>query len=121
MNDVADVDLSYAGDSVDGRGELRIAKLRLRPLDRRLVGLDCGIELRDLRGLGLHQVRSSPALIAQSRRACEIGLRVRQLSLIAGAVGVRVIELRLITTRSDHGDQHPGLYDSRFGCIAFRD
>src|SRR5262249_46345371 len=31
MNDVADVDLSYAGDSVDGRGELGIAELRLRP------------------------------------------------------------------------------------------
>src|SRR4051812_23238944 len=31
MNDVADVDLSYAGYSVDRRGELRIAELRLRP------------------------------------------------------------------------------------------
>ena len=41
MNDVADVDLPYAGHSVDGRGELRVAQLRLRPFDRRLVGLDC--------------------------------------------------------------------------------
>src|SRR3954447_11351063 len=31
MNDVADVDLSYACYSVDRRGELRIAELRLRP------------------------------------------------------------------------------------------
>src|SRR3981189_910329 len=31
MNDVADVDLSYAGHSIDRRSESRIAELRLRP------------------------------------------------------------------------------------------
>src|SRR5262245_28002989 len=121
MNDVADVDLSYAGDSVDGRGELRIAELRLRPFDRRLVGLDGGLKLRDLRVLGLDQLRSSPALIAQCRVAFEIGLRVRQLGLIAAAVRRRLVELRLIRTRIDDGEQIAGLYGLPFAEVDFCD
>src|SRR5262249_28968821 len=87
----------------------------------RLVGLDCGIELRDLRGLGLDQLRSGPAFIAQCRVAFEIGLRVRELGLIAGAVGVRLFELRLIWTRIDLGEQVAGLYALPLGEIDFCD
>src|SRR5437588_12511841 len=121
MNDVADVDLPYAGDSVDGRGELRVAQLRLRPFDLRLVGLDCRVQLRDLRGLRLDQLRSGPALIAQGCVAFEVGLRVGQLGLVTGAVRSRLIELRLIRTRIDHGEQIAGLYSLSFGEVDFRD
>src|SRR6516225_1112465 len=121
MNDIADVDLSYAGHSVDRRGELRIAELRLRPFDRRLVGLDGRLQLLDLRLLGLDQLRSGPALITQRAIPFEIGLRVRQLSLIAGAVRVRLIELRLIRTRIDHGEQIAGLHGLPFGEVDFGD
>src|SRR5262245_56291345 len=119
MDDVADVDLSYAGDSVDGRGELRITELRLRPFDRRLVGLDGRVQLGDLSGLGLDQLRRSPALIAQCRVAFEIGLRVRELGLIAAAVRRRLIELRLITTRIDEGAQVAGCYRLPFARVDF--
>src|SRR5262249_3619523 len=107
MNDVADVDLSYAGDSVDGRGELRIAELRLRPLDHRLVGFDRSLQLRDLRGLGLDQLRSRPPLIPQGCIAFEIGLRVGELGLIPAAVGGRLVELRLIGRGSITASRSP--------------
>src|SRR2546428_3307233 len=121
MNDVADVDLPYAGDSIDRRGELRVTELGLRPFDRRLVGLDGRLQLTDLRLLGLKQLRSGPALIAQRRIALEIGFGVRELGLIAGAVRVRLIELRLIRTRIDHGELVAGLYGLPFGEVDFCD
>ncbi len=60
-------------------------------------------------------------MIAQCRVAFEIGFGVRELGLIAGAVRVRLIELRLIRTRIDHGEQVAGLYGLPFGEIDFRD
>ena len=65
VDDVADVDLSYAGDAVDRRGQPRIAELRPSPLDQRLVGLDGRLQLRHLRLLGFDQLRSGPALLPQ--------------------------------------------------------
>ena len=95
--------------------------MRLRPFDRRLVGLDCRLQLRHLRGLRLDQLRGGPALIAQGRIALEVGLCVRELGLVAAAIGVRLIELRLIRTRIDHGEQVAGLYGLPFGEIDLRD
>src|SRR5262249_25056075 len=121
MNDVADVDLPDASHAIDGRGELRVAQLRLRPLDRRLVRLDRRLQLRDLRGLRLDQLRSGPALVPQRGVTLEIGLRVRELGLVAAAVRVRLIELRMIRARINHGEQVAGLYGLPFGEIDFRD
>jgi len=121
MNDVADVDLSYAGDSVDGRGELGVAQLRLLPFDRRLVGLDRRLQFFDLRLLRLDQLRSRPTLIPQCCIPFEIGLRVRELRLIATAVGGRLIEPRLIRTRIDDGEQIAGLYGLPFAEVDFCD
>ena len=107
--------------TVDGRGELRVAELRLRPFDRRFVGLDCRVQLRDLRCLSLHQLRRSPALIAQCRVAFEIGLRVRELGLIAAAVRGRLIELRVIRTRIYDGQQIARVHGLPFAEVDFCD
>ena len=66
MDDVADVDLADAGHAVDRRSQSRVAELHLRGFDQRLVGLDRRLQLRDLRLLGLDQLRRRPALVAAS-------------------------------------------------------
>ena len=60
-------------------------------------------------------------MIAQCGIALEIGLRVRKLGLIAAAVRGRLIELRLIRTRIDQGEQIAGFDTLPFGEVDFRD
>ena len=60
---------------------------------------------RQLRLLGIDQLRAGEALLCKRRVAVEIGLRIDQLRLIAVAVGDRLVELRLIGARIDLGEQ----------------
>ena len=72
-DDVADVDLANADHAVDRRGQPGVAELHLGRFDQRLVGLDRGLQLADLRLLGLDQLRRGPALVAELAVAREIG------------------------------------------------
>ena len=116
MDDVADVDLTHAGDAVDRRGQAGIAELDLRRFDERLVGFDGILQLRHLRLLGVDQLRGGPAFgSASCGVAIEIGQGVRKLGLIAIARGGHLIELRLIGTRIDLCEQVAGMHGLPFG------
>ena len=85
-DDVAHVDVTNAGHSIDRRRQAREAELHLRGVSQRLVSLNGVLQLRDLRLLGLDQLWSRPAFVPQVRVAIEIGLGVHKLRLIAIAV-----------------------------------
>ena len=109
VDDVADVDLTDAGDAIDRRGQARVAELNVRGVDQRLIGFDGALQLRHLRLLGVQQLRRGPALLLQRRVAVEIGQRIRELGLIAIAVCRQLFDLRLIGTRIDLREQIAGM------------
>src|SRR4029077_2562844 len=82
-DDVADVDLADAGHTIDRRSQPRVAELYIRGFDERLVTLDSRLQLRDLRLLGVDQLRRGKAPAQQRRVASEIGLGILELGPIA--------------------------------------
>ena len=115
MDDVADVDLPHAGDAVDRRGQAGIAELDIGRFDQGLVGFDGALQLRDLRRLGLDQLRGGPAFLSQLGVATEIGLGVCKLGLIAIARGGHLIDLRLVGPRIDLCEQVTRMHGLPFG------
>ena len=97
---------------VDRRGQAGIAELDICRLDERLVRFDGALQLRHLRRLRVDQLRGGPAFLSQLGVATEIGLRVRELRLIAIARGGDLVELRLVGPRIDLGEQVTGVYAS---------
>ena len=83
MNDVTHVDLTDAGDAVERRRQPRVAELYVSSVDECLIGFDGILQLRDLRLLGVQELRRGPALLLKRRVAVEIGERIRELGLIA--------------------------------------
>src|SRR4029077_19051674 len=83
----------------------RILELYPGCLNERLVGLDGILQLPHLRLLGLGQLWRSPSLGQQLAVTIEIGLCVRELSLIAIAGGDRLVELSLVRSRINLGKQ----------------
>ena len=68
-----------------------------------------------MRLLGVDQLRRGPALGPQFVVAVEIGEGVGELGLIAIAGGGHLVELGLIGTRIDFGEQVAGIHGLPFG------
>ena len=99
MNDVADIEQAYAGDPVERRHQFRIAQLSLGVFDRRLIGFDNGLFLSDLRLLRVHLLRRRKALFLQRNIPTEVDPPIFEMSLVAGEIGFRLVQLRLIGAR----------------------
>src|SRR5215831_8735819 len=110
MNDVPDVDLPDAGHAVDRRGQSRVAEVDAGGLDDRLVGLHHRLQLRELRLLGIDQLRRREPFALEGGVPVEIGLGVLHLRLIAVAVRYRLVELRLVRPRIYLGKKVALLY-----------
>ena len=91
--------------------------MHFRRINQRLVGLDGGLQLSDLRLLGLEQLRRGPAFFSQRGVAREIGLGVDELSLIAFQVCGVLVDQGLIGTRVDLREQVPRMHGLAFSEI----
>src|ERR1700730_7761656 len=114
VDDVANVDLTNAGHSIDRRGQPGVAELYLRGFNERLVRLDGVLQLHHLRLLGVDQLWRGITFVPQLGVASEIGLRIRELGLIAIARGRQLVDLGLVGTGIDLGEQIAGMYGLSF-------
>ena len=117
MDDVADVDLTDTDDTIDGRCQPCVTELHIGGIDERLIGFDCVLQLRHLRLLGIQQLRRGIARLGQRGVTVEIGLRIRQLRLIAISVRGQLFDLGLIRTRIDLRQQVAAVNGLTFGEI----
>ena len=115
MDDVADIDLSHAGDSRNRRRQPGIAQLDFGLLDQRLIGFDRTLQLGDLRLLRVGQLWRCIALVLQLRVAAQVGDCIGELRLIPIAIGDHLVELRLVGPWIDLGEQIAGLDGLPFG------
>ena len=99
MNDVADIEQANSGDPLKRRHQFRIAKLGFGVFDRRLIRFDNGLFLSDLCFLRGDLLLRCEALLCQRDVSAEIDLPIFEMGLIAGEIGLRLVELRLIGTR----------------------
>ena len=117
-DDVADVDLTNAGDAVDRRRQARVAELHLGGVDQRLVGLDRRLQLRRLAPSGSRPAAASPSPCSpKCGVALEIGLGIGELRLIAFAGCRSLVDLRLIGARIDLREQVAGMHGLAFGEV----
>ena len=107
VDDVADIDLPYAGDPVDRRGQPGVVELHLGRFDQRLVGFDGALQLDTCAFWVSSSCGVASALGQQLVVAVEIGVRVCELGLIAIARGDHLVELGLIGTRIDLASRSP--------------
>ena len=105
MDNVADVDLANAGDAIDRRRQLGVAQIRPRLLDDAFIGLHHGLKLGQLGLRGVDELAACPTVLVERKVSVEIGLGIVDLGLIAIAIGDRLVELRLIRTRIDLGEE----------------
>src|SRR5215467_15013511 len=104
-DDVALVDLAYAGAAVDRRDDGGVAELCPRVFDRRLVGLHNRGVLRHQSALGIGLLLADCVGRSEPFIALKVELRVGKLSFVLRLLGNRLVELRLvgdgIDTRED--------------------
>jgi len=99
VNDVADIEQTNSGDPVERRQQFRIAQLSLGVFDRRLIGFDYRLFLSVLRLLGGDLLLRRKALFLQRDIPAEVDPSIFEMGFVAGEIGVRLIELRLISAR----------------------
>ena len=103
VDDVADVELAEADHAVDRRRDGCIIELRLRRLDRRLVGIDAGLGDIDLGLLRVDVLLRFVALDRQGLKARQVFLHVDELRLILALFRYRLIQRRFQRGRIDLG------------------
>src|SRR6185369_4625899 len=91
--------------------------LHLGRLDQRLVGLDRGLQLADLRLLRLDQLRCGPTLAAELVVAREVGASVGELSLVALQISFELVDLGLVGAWIDLREQVAGMNSLSFGEV----
>jgi hypothetical protein len=101
MHDVARIHLANAGAAVDGRGDGRVAQLRARVLDGRVIGFELRLGLRDGGALRVHGLLARQILWCEQQVAIHVALRIAQLRLILRALRQRLIERGLERARVD--------------------
>ena len=121
MDEVADVHLTRAGAAVDRRAELRIVEIELRRLDRGFVGRHrAGLRIR-ARAIGIELLPRDKLFADQRLVAVRVALRIGELSLVAGEIGLRLRERRLVRPRIDLEQEIADLHLLPFGEIDFDD
>ena len=96
MNDVADIEQTNSGDAVEWSHQFGIAQLGLGIFDRRLIGFDNRLFLSDHRLLRGDLLLRRKSLFLQRNIAAEVDSPIFEMSLVAGEIGLRLVELRLI-------------------------
>ncbi len=84
----------------DRRDDAGVAEDGARVLDRRIVGFDLRLELRDERALGVDGLGGDD-VGGKAGVALEVALGVGELHLVQGLLGDGLIELRLEGDRID--------------------
>jgi hypothetical protein len=87
VDDIADIDLSDAGDAIDRRGEIGVAEIDLRAFDDRLVGLNRGDELINNCLLRVGELLRDRFLLGEVGVTIEVDLGILQVRLVAVAIG----------------------------------
>ena len=108
IDDVADVDLTQAGDAGDRRLDLGIVELGLGVEDRRIVGRDLRGQLRNGGALGVGLLPGRE--FAELGVALQIQIGVGEIGLILGLLGLGLVQRRLIRPGIDL-DQQIALVD----------
>jgi hypothetical protein len=99
VNDVADIEEPNSGDAVKWHHQFRIAQLGFGVLDRRLVGFDNGLDLGVFRSLRRNLLLRRKALFFQRDVPAEVDPPIFKMRLVAGKVGLRLVEPRVIGAR----------------------
>jgi len=99
VNDVADIEKANPGDPVERGRQLGIAQLGLGIFDRRLIGFDRGLLLRDHRLLRGDLLLRRKSLLLQRDIPTEVDPPIFEMGLVAGEIGLGLVELGLIRAR----------------------
>ena len=108
VDDVADIDQPKSRASVDRRFDLRVIELRLRALDRGLIGLDGRVELPGLSFRSVEILFIDHLFFQQIGVARERRLRVGELGLVLAFLADRLIKRFLKRARIDLRQQVTG-------------
>ena len=101
MDDVSGIDQAHADATVARRGDGGVFELRLRGLDRGVVGRDRGLELIDLGLLLVDDLLRGDVREHQRLRAREVLLGRGELGLVLRLLGLGLVERGLEQARVD--------------------
>jgi hypothetical protein len=90
IDDVADIDLTNAGDPGDRCADAGVIELRLCVENRCLISGNLRLELFDICGLGVDRLLGGE--LAELGGACKIALRVGEVGFVLCFLGVGLIE-----------------------------
>ena len=91
---VARIDHPDSGDAADRRGDRGKVELGPGGFDRCLIGQDRGLQSGDLEFLRVERLPRRKALLREAGDALEIGVRVVELRLVLGQVGLGLMQRR---------------------------
>jgi hypothetical protein len=124
MNNVARIDEAKTGFPGHWSPNRRVADLRLRVIDSRLVALDLSIELIDRGLLGIKLLACREFLFVKGGISLQIDLRVLQIRFVLRLFRERLVESRLIGPRINllrlHGAESVKIH-REIGRLSLRD
>ena len=105
MDDVAGIDLAEADAAVERRRDGRVGELRLRVLDRALVGIDHRLELVDLGLLLVEALLGGEVALASSAKRARSFCAEMSCAWSCAFLATACVERRLQRARIDHGER----------------
>jgi hypothetical protein len=105
VNDVADVEQPNSGDPVEGRQQFGVTELGFSIFDRCLIGFDNRLSLGDPRLLRGELLLGCIPLFRKRLIPAEIDPPIFEMGRVAGEIGLRLVELRLIGARIELGQE----------------